>query len=115
MGKGSIVLAALVATALTGCGGSNTAVTPQINALSTTVTVTSGSVPVQGVTVTLSTGISGISPDNPLDTLATDAAGVATFPALPRAGQLCVSATIAGAFRAKCPYPFPAAVALSFD
>ena len=103
-----------IVSTVAGCGGGGATTVARTNALSTTVTVTSGSAPAQGVVVTLSMGVSGISPTNPLTSRVTDASGIATFPALPGSGPLCVSATLGGSFVAQCPSPFPAAVTLAF-
>ena len=63
---------ALAAFALPGCGGSTSTTIPRTNAQTTTVTVLAGSTPVAGITVSLSTGIAGVSPTGVLTTMVTD-------------------------------------------
>ncbi len=114
MGTQGLLAALAAAALLTGCGGSSTSVVSHVNAGASTVTVTNSGAAVQSLTVTLSTGISGVSPSGTLTSAVTSQAGTVTFPALPAAGQLCVSATLGGQFLWRCPYPFPANVTLAF-
>ena len=107
---------ALVLLVASGCGGGSTSTTiPRTNAQTSTVTVLSGSIPAAGITVTLSTGISGISPTGVLTSMVTDTSGSVTFPSVPITGQVCASALLGGLFAGQCRSPFPPTLTLRFD
>jgi hypothetical protein len=99
------------ATLLAGCGGGGTS-NPNANPIATSVYVTQNGSPVQGISVTLSTGINaGTTPATPTGVIGspvvTNSAGVAVFSSLPATGQICASATVASTFYSKCASPFP--------
>jgi hypothetical protein len=103
-----------LALSLSACGGGGGAT--YLNASSTLVTVDgSTGAPLPGITVTLSSGVNGITPDGVIATGVTNALGFVTF-TLPSRSPLCVSATLGTnplVFESECrPAPFPSAVTL---
>jgi hypothetical protein len=110
---------ALVACALTACGGGGSSAPTSDNPASTVVTVDFAGSPLAGVKVTLSTGLNNQTPTGVIATAATNAAGQVTF-SLPATGTLCVSAveTISSgmALGGSCAaQPFPSTYGISLD
>ncbi|MGD0474780.1 MAG: hypothetical protein ABSB70_16420 [Candidatus Velthaea sp.] len=109
----------LLAFAAAGCGGSSSPATPT-NPSSTAVTVSNAAgLPLNGITVTLSTGLNGQTPTGVIATVTTGTNGQVTF-SLPSTGLLCVSATVtlggSTTFSGSCHSPpFPSTTTITLN
>ncbi len=123
MMKASVPAAIALAMAFCGCSGGSGPSTapnqPTLNASSSLITVDSvGGAPTSGITVTLSTGLSGTTPTGVITSQTTDVKGQTTFSNLPPTGQLCVSAVTGSGNSLQqtgnCAQPFPPTFTLTF-